>query len=97
VLALALSEAVLNLFPRFYQKTTYLGEISYSVYMVHFPLQTACALAAVYIGLQPAFFMHWWAMAGFYAVLLVIASLSYRYYEKPMQKLLRRLVERPAG
>lgn len=97
VLALALSEAVLNLFPNFYKKTTYLGDISYSVYMVHFPLQTACALTAVYIGLQPAFFMHWWAMAGFYAVLLALASLSYRTYEKPMQKWIRRLVEKSSA
>ena len=93
VIALALSETVLGLFPRFYKKTTYLGDISYGVYMLHFPLQTACALGALSLGLTPMFFMHWWAMAGFYAVLLVLAALSYRYYEKPMQKLIRRLVE----
>ena len=96
VIALALSESVLNLFPRFYQKTTYLGDISYGVYMLHFPLQTACALTAVSVGLTPAFFMHWWAMAAFYAILLGLASLSYRYYEKPMQKLIRGLAEKSA-
>jgi peptidoglycan/LPS O-acetylase OafA/YrhL len=96
VIALALSETVLNLFPRFYKKTTYLGDISYSVYMLHFPLQTACALTALSIGLTPMFFMHWWTMLAFYAVLLVLASLSYRYYEKPMQKWIRGLVEKPA-
>jgi peptidoglycan/LPS O-acetylase OafA/YrhL len=97
VVALALSEAVLNLFPRFYKKATYLGDISYSVYMLHFPLQTACALTAVSIGLTPMFFMHWWAMLAFYAVLLALASLSYRYYEKPVQKMIRKLVDKPAG
>lgn len=91
VVALALSEAVLNLFPTFYKKTTYLGDISYSVYMLHFPLQIACALGALYLGLQPAFFMHWWAMLAFYAVLLSLASLSYTYYEKPMQAFIRSL------
>jgi peptidoglycan/LPS O-acetylase OafA/YrhL len=97
VTALALSETVLNLFPRFYKKTTYLGDISYSVYMLHFPLQTACALTALSIGLTPMAFMHWWSMLGFYAVLLVLATLSYRYYEKPMQKWIRGLVEKPVA
>lgn len=94
VAALALSEAVLNLFPRFYKKTTYLGDISYSVYMLHFPLQTACALGALSLGLTPMFFMQGWVMLAFYAVLLVLASASYRYYEKPMQKWMRKLVEK---
>ncbi len=96
VAALALSEAVLNLFPDFYRRTTYLGEISYGTYMLHFPLQTVCALLALYFGLQPAFFMHWWAMAAFYAVLLSLASLSYFYYEKPVQSLIRSLVTKPS-
>lgn len=93
VIALALSETVLGLFPRFYKKTTYLGDISYGVYMLHFPLQTACAIGALTFGLTPLFFMHWWAMAAFYAVLLCLASLSYFYFEKPMQRLMRKLVE----
>jgi len=95
VAALALSEVVLGLFPGFYKKTTYLGDISYGVYMLHFPLQTTCVLMAVYLGLQPAFFMHGGVMLAFYAVLLSLASLSYFTFEKPMQKLIRKLVEKP--
>ena len=97
VVGLALSETVLNLLPRFYRRTTFLGDISYGIYMLHFPLQTGCALAALSLGLTPLFFMHWWAMAGFYAVLIGLASLSYFRFEKPMQKLIRRLVAPPAG
>jgi peptidoglycan/LPS O-acetylase OafA/YrhL len=94
VASLALSETVLGLLPNFYRRTTYLGEISYGTYMLHFPLQTACALVAVHVGLQPAFFMHGWVMLAFYAVLLSLASLSFYYYEKPAQKLLRSLLDK---
>lgn len=95
VTALALSEAVLDVLPRFYKKTTALGDISYSVYMLHFPLQTACALMAVTLGLGPAFFMQGGTMLAFYAVLLGLATLSYRYFEKPVQRLIRTWIEKP--
>jgi len=97
IVALSLSEAVLGLFGSAYRRISYLGDISYSVYMLHFPLQTACALVAVHMGLHPADFMHDWVMLAFYAVLVGLASLSYFYYEKPMQKLFRTVPERIAA
>jgi len=97
IVALSLSEAVLGLFAGAYRRISYLGDISYSVYMLHFPLQVACALLAVKIGLKPMNFMHDWAMLAFYAVLIVFASLSYFCFEKPMQTLCRSLPERIAA
>jgi peptidoglycan/LPS O-acetylase OafA/YrhL len=92
-----LSEAVLGLFEGAYRRISYLGDISYSVYMLHFPLQIACVLLAVHIGLHPADFMHDWAMLTFYAVLIGLASLSYFYYEKPMQALVRDIPKKLAS
>jgi peptidoglycan/LPS O-acetylase OafA/YrhL len=97
IVALALSEAVLGLFGSAYRRVSYLGDISYSVYMLHFPLQIGCALLAVHIGLHPVDFMQGWVMLAFYAVLITLASLSYFYFEKPMQALFRTIPERIAA
>jgi peptidoglycan/LPS O-acetylase OafA/YrhL len=57
--------------------------------MLHFPLQLCVVLLALRFGLAPAFFMQGWAMLAFLAVLIALAALSYRYFERPMQALLR--------
>jgi peptidoglycan/LPS O-acetylase OafA/YrhL len=95
VIALALTESVWNLAPLnwVYRMVSKLGDISFSTYMIHFPLQVACALSAFKLGLTPHFFEHPLVMLGFYAVLIVLGALSFYLYEKPVQKLLRRLVD----
>ena len=94
IVALALQEEMLG---RSYKRLSYLGDISYSTYMLHFPLQIGCALMALTFGFGPALFMHGWAMIAFYAVLIGLGSLSYRFYEKPMQALVRGLPARFAA
>jgi peptidoglycan/LPS O-acetylase OafA/YrhL len=94
VAALALSEVVLNVLGPVYRRVSFLGDISYSTYMLHFPLQIACAVAAVHFGLEPEAFMHGTVMLGFFAVLIGLGSLSFFCFEKPMQKLIRGAVEK---
>jgi peptidoglycan/LPS O-acetylase OafA/YrhL len=74
----------------------WLGEISYSSYLLHFPLQLSLVTAASYlgIGLDPssrALFLM------FFVVLILVSLLSFRKFERPVQSYLRNrfLMPRP--
>src|SRR4029079_17390044 len=69
---------------------SFLGEISYSSYLLHFPLQLAFVLVADAIGLQAKFFSSGIAFALYFAILLSLSIASFRYIERPAQQLLRR-------
>jgi len=88
VLALAMRESAGRKTPVW---LGHLGDVSYSTYLIHFPLQLSLALLAARIGLAPAFFMNGAVMVVFLLVLIGLGALSYRYFERPMQDLLRRL------
>ena len=84
--ALALHE---QLFGGPYARLNFLGDISYSTYLIHFPMQLALALLALQFGWMPADFMHGWVMLAFYAVLILLGWLSYTWLERPVQSLIR--------
>jgi peptidoglycan/LPS O-acetylase OafA/YrhL len=90
--ALALHE---QLFGGPYARLNFLGDISYSTYLIHFPMQLALALLALQFGWMPADFMHGWVMLAFYAVLILLGWLSYAYLERPLQSLIRNKAKRP--
>jgi peptidoglycan/LPS O-acetylase OafA/YrhL len=94
VLALALRESAGR---RTYAWLGFLGDISYSTYLIHFPLQLVLALIATRFALAPSDFMPVWVMLAFFAILIGLGALSYAYVEKPAQSWLRtRLELRPA-
>ena len=67
----------------------FLGDISYATYMLHFPMQLGLALIANALDWEPQVFMQAWVLAAFYVALIGLGTLSYRFYERPMQRLLR--------
>ena len=84
--ALALHE---ELFGGGFARFTFLGDISYSTYLIHFPMQLALALIALRLGWVPGDFMHGYVMILFYAGLIALGALSYTCFERPVQALIR--------
>lgn len=67
----------------------YLGTISYSIYLVHFPLQLALHLASVVLLIQMPYGSALF-MAGFFLAVIGLASITYYLIEVPGKKLLRK-------
>lgn len=72
----------------------YLGTVSYSIYLVHFPLQLALHLASVALLIRMPYDSAFFLM-GFIAATIALASVAYRLIEVPGKQLLRR--QRVAG
>jgi len=68
----------------------FLGDISYSSYLLHFPLQLVFAALALQLGLDWTFFRSPAVLLLFFATLLPLSWLTYHYFEKPAQLYLRR-------
>ena len=91
IATLALQEQVLS---RRYAAAAFLGDISYSVYLLHFPLQLVLALVAIHFGITSAFFMQGDVMVAFFAALIALAAASHYGFERPLQKAIRNSLRR---
>jgi peptidoglycan/LPS O-acetylase OafA/YrhL len=79
--------------------TVYLGEISYSIYMVHWPVRVIIRNSLQMLGLLESFPPPFFVIVCLLAT-LIVAMASYRYVEIPGRVLLRRaatLLEKARG
>lgn len=70
-----------------------LGEISYSSYLLHFPMQITIALAATAIGAPAAWVTGATALLAFFTCLVLLSLASYRFFEVPAQNAIRARFE----
>ncbi|PKL16798.1 MAG: hypothetical protein CVV49_14455 [Spirochaetae bacterium HGW-Spirochaetae-5] len=68
---------------------TYMGDLSYSIYLIHFPVQLMMVTFLPMIGLVPDY-SSWTGLAIFMVSTISLASLSYHTVEKPMQNYIRK-------
>ena len=67
----------------------FLGHISYSSYLLHFPLQLFFMLVTSYFSIDQKFFYSRLSLFLFFLCLIPLSFCSYRYFEYPIQKYLR--------
>jgi peptidoglycan/LPS O-acetylase OafA/YrhL len=68
----------------------WLGDISYSSYLLHFPLMLGCALALRLAGAPlPSVFGSLWGVIGFMGALVALSLASHHWFERPVQRWLR--------
>ena len=68
---------------------TYMGDLSYSIYLIHFPVQLMMVTFLPMIGLVPDY-NSWKGLAVFVVITTALASLSYHLAEKPLQNIIRK-------
>lgn len=78
-------------------RITRLGPISYSIYLIHFPLQLAVMICVVRGWIGSAIVSSFVALPAFFALAIPLSLVSHYYFELPMQRRLRRLLGSPAA
>ena len=86
ILALTLVEARRG---QLFTACSFLGDLSYSTYLLHFPLQLGAVLLCRALGIDRTIFRSPLSFVAFFGVLLVLAWCSYTFLERPAQSWLR--------
>jgi len=76
---------------RFPRGVAWLGDISYSTYLLHFPLQIAFVLVVDAAGLSRNVFYSPGVFIIYFATLILLGLASFHWLERPMQRRLRSL------
>jgi peptidoglycan/LPS O-acetylase OafA/YrhL len=86
ILTLAVCEAFRGTLGK---RLAFLGNSSYSIYLLHFPLQLVITLVMLTLSIPNSIFYSPWLVLVFFSVLIPLALGCFHFFELPMQKLLR--------
>jgi peptidoglycan/LPS O-acetylase OafA/YrhL len=85
LIALALAESRW----KFGRMFSFLGDISYSLYLIHFPLQLAVVSLVITMKWDPVIFYSRAFFGCFFCALILLSFMSHRYFEIPAQRWIR--------
>jgi peptidoglycan/LPS O-acetylase OafA/YrhL len=84
--SLALAEITSNLYLK---PISWIGDITYSSYLLHFPLELAFGLAVAYGVINSSFFTKPIFLLLFFSLLILLSHLAFVYFERPVQIIIR--------
>ena len=85
-------------FSKLFRPFSWIGDITYSTYLLHFPLQLVFVIAAIELGLDSAVFYKPVTLIVYFAMLIPVSWLTFHYFERPMQTWVRgALLSKPAS
>lgn len=75
----------------FLKSFSFIGDLSYSSYLIHFPLQIAFIIISQHLGYNENIYYSPWILLLFIITLLPLSFLSHRFLEMPMQRHIRQV------
>ncbi|WP_442508067.1 acyltransferase family protein [Novipirellula sp. SH528] len=81
-------------FARVFRPFVWIGDLTYSSYLLHFPLQIVFAIVVIKAGYDASVFYEPMSLVAFLSVLLPASWLTFHYFERPMQSWIRNLFTR---
>ncbi len=73
----------------FLKSTSWIGNITYSSYLLHFPIQLVFGLAVSYGVLNSAFYLSPVYFVVFFSILIPLSYITFIGFERPMQNIIR--------
>lgn len=82
--------------PGFLKSLSWVGDITYSSYLLHFPLQLVLGLSVSYGILKTDFYLNPVSLVAFFLTIICLAYLTFNGFERPVQNTIRTWFQRRA-